>query len=592
MLYCVDASVEYVYVVRMPSRGGAVHVVTTQRHYKGRVYTTHLLRRSFREDGKVRNETLGNLSHLPDAVVDLVRRALRGEALVPATERFEIVASRPHGHVEAVLRAMRRLDFASLLASRPCREANLVMAMAAARIVAPHTKLATTRWWHSSTLAEELDVADADEDDLYRAMDWLLERQAAIERKLAARHLRSGGLALYDLTSSYVEGHCCPLAVRGHNRDGKKGKLQVNWGLLTDRRGCPVAVSVFKGDTGDSTTFLPQADKLRQQFGLRHMVLVGDRGMISMAAIEALRAQHFGWITALKSSQIRALLNDGALQMDLFDERNLFELEHADFPGERLVACRNPELARRRAHKRASLIAATIAELDKVRAMVARGTLKGTAHIGVRVGRVLNKYKVAKHFKPSIDDASFSFELLHDKIEAEAALDGLYVIRTGVRQRLMSADDTVRNYKALTTLERAFRSLKTVDLKVRPIHHHLTDRVRAHIFLCMLAYYVEWHMREAWRELTFADEDQDAKQTRDPVAPAQRSDAALKKAEAHRLADGTQAHCFHTLLESLATVVRNTCRVPADNTTATFDVSTTPNQLQRRAADLIDAIAP
>ena len=576
----------------MPTRGGAIHVVTTQRHYKGRVYSTHLLRRSFREDGKVKNETLGNLSHLPDAVVDLVRRALRGEAFVPVSERFEIVASRPHGHVEAVLRAVRRLDFASLLSSRPCREADLVMAMLAARIVAPHTKLAMTRWWHTSTLAEELDVADADEDDLYRAMDWLLGHQDIIERKLAARHLSSGGLALYDLTSSYFEGRCCPLAKRGHNRDLKKGKLQVNWGLLSDRRGCPVAVSVFDGDTGDSTTFLPQADRLRQQFGLRHVVLVGDRGMICRAAIEELRRQHFGWITALKSSQIRALLDDGALQMDLFDDRNLFEIEHPDFPGERLVACRNPELARRRAHKRASLIAATTAELEKVRAMVARGTLEGTADIGVRVGKVLNKYKVAKHFKLSIDAASFSFELRHDKVAAEAALDGLYVIRTGVRQRLMSADDTVRNYKALTTLERAFRSLKTVDLKVRPIHHHLTDRVRAHIFLCMLAYYVEWHMREAWREITFADEDQDAKPTRDPVAPAQRSQAALKKVQTHRLPDGSQAHCFHTMLETLATVVRNTCRIPGDRTAATFDVVTTPNNLQRRARELIDAIAP
>jgi transposase len=576
----------------MPSRGGAIHVVTTQRHYKGRVYTNHLLRRSFRQDGKVKNETLGNLSHLPDGIVDLVRRALRGESFVPVSERFEIVASRPHGHVEAVLRAVRRLGVASLLSSRPCREADLVMAMVAARILEPHTKLAMTRWWHASTLAQELDVADADEDDLYRAMDWLLEHQDIIERKLAARHLTSGGLALYDLTSSYFEGRCCPLAARGHNRDLKKGKLQVNWGLLSDRRGCPVAVSVFDGKTGDSTTFLPQADRLRQQFGLRHVVLVGDRGMICKAAIEELRRQHFGWITALKSSQVRALLDDGSLQMDLFDERNLFEIEHPDFPGERLVACRNPELARRRAHKRTALIAATTAELDKVRAMVARGTLAGTADIGVRVGKVLNKYKVAKHFKLTIRDASFSFVLRHDKVTAEAALDGLYIIRAGVTQRLMGSDDTVRNYKALTTLERAFRSIKSVDLKVRPIHHHLEDRVRAHIFLCMLAYYVEWHMREAWRELTFADEDQDAKLTRDPVAPAKRSDAALKKVETHRLADGSQAHCFHTLLETLATVVRNTCRIPGDSTTATFDVVTTPSNLQRRATDLIDTICP
>jgi transposase len=577
---------------RMPSRGGAVHVVTTQRRYKGRVYATHLLRRSFREDGKVKNETLGNLSHLPEPVVDLVRRALRGEAFVPAGERFEIIASRPHGDVAAVVRAMRRLGFAELLGSRPCREAELVMAMVVARIVAPHTKLATSRWWHTRTLAEDLGVADADEDDLYRAMDWLVERQDAIERKLARRHLASGGLALYDLTSSYLEGHCCPLAVRGFNRDGKKGKLQVNWGLLTDRRGCPVAVSVYKGDTGDPTTFLPQADRLRRQFGLRHMVLVGDRGMISKASIEQLRAERFGWITALKSGQIRCLLQDGALQMDLFDERDLFELSHPDFPGERLVACRNPLLARRRAHKRAALIAATTAELEKVQAMVARGTLAGSAAIGVRVGKVLNKYKVAKHFDLAIDDTSFDFALRHDKVAEEAALDGLYVIRTGLAKRLMSADDTVRNYKALTAVERAFRSLKTVDLKVRPIHHRLEDRVRAHIFLCVLAWYVEWHMREAWRELTFADDDQAARQTRDPVAPARRSDAALHKISTHRLQDGTPAHCFHTLLETLATIVRNTCRIPGHSTAATFDIVTTPNLLQRRAIGLIDTIVP
>jgi hypothetical protein len=574
----------------MAARGGPVHVVTTTRRYKGRVYTTHLLRRSFREGGKVRNETLGNLSHLPDTLVDMIRRGLRGEEFVPAGERFEIIASKAHGDVAAVLRAVRRLDIASLLGSRPCREADLVVAMIVARIVAPHTKLATTRWWRNRTLADELGIADADEDDLYHAMDWLLARQDAIERKLAARHLASGGLALYDLTSSYFEGSHCPLAARGYSRDGKKGKLQVNWGLLADRRGCPVAVSVFEGNTADPATFLPQADKLRQQFGLEHMVLVGDRGMISTASIEQLRADRFGWITALKSGQIRSLLSDGALQMDLFDERNLFELQHPDFPGERLVACRNPALAKRRAHKRTALLEATTGELDKVRAMVARGSLHGAAEIGVRVGKVLNKYKVAKHFDLAIDEAAFTFTLRHDKVAEEAALDGLYVIRTAVNERHMTADDAVRNYKALTDLERAFRSLKTVDLKVRPIHHRLEDRVRAHIFLCMLAYYVEWHMREAWRELMFADEDRDAKRTRDPVLPARRSDAARDKLASRKRPDGTDLYCFTTLLEALATIVRNTCRVPGDTTKATFDILTTPNSLQRRALDLLDNV--
>jgi hypothetical protein len=576
----------------MAARGGPVHVVTTTRRYKGRVYTTHLLRRSFRDGGKVRNETLGNLSHLPDSLVDMIRRGLRGEEFVPAAERFEIIASRPHGDVAAVLRAVRRLDVASLLGSRPCRQADLVVAMIVARIVAPHTKLATTRWWQSRTLADELGVADADEDDLYHAMDWLLARQDAIEGKLAARHLASGGLALYDLTSSYFEGSHCPLAARGYSRDGKKGKLQVNWGLLADRRGCPVAVSVFEGNTADPATFLPQADKLRQQFGLEHMVLVGDRGMISSASIEQLRADRFGWISALKSGQIRSLLSDGALQMDLFDERNLFELQHPGFPGERLVACRNPALAKRRAHKRTALLEATTGELDKVRAMVARGSLHGAAEIGVRVGKVLNKYKVAKHFDLTIDEATFDFTLRQDEIAEEAALDGLYVIRTAVTERHMSADDAVRNYKALTDLERAFRSLKTVDLKVRPIHHRLEDRVRSHIFLCMLAYYVEWHMREAWRELTFADEDRDAKRTRDPVLPARRSEAARGKLASRSRPDGSDLHCFTTLLDALATIVRNTCRVPGETTNNTFDILTTPNTLQRRAFELIDKIAP
>ena len=530
----------------MAQRGGAVHVVTTRRTYKGREYTTHLLRRSYREGDKVKNETLGNLSHLPDDVIDLVRRSLRGESFVPANERLEIVASKPHGDVDAVLRAMRRLDFASLLSSRPCREVDLVIGMVVARIVAPDTKLATTRWWHTRTLSEDLNIGKADEDDLYSAMDWLLERQDVIERKLAARHLKPGGLVLYDLSSSYFEGKCCPLTALGRNRDGKKGKLQVNYGLLTDRRGCPVAISVFSGDTGDATTFLPQVRKLRDSFGLEQMVLIGDRGMISSASIAQLRAEDFGWITALKSGQIHTLIDDGQLQLGLFDQRNLFELSHPDFPGERLVACRNPELAKLRAHKREALITATTEKLEKVRNMVARGKLKGSGEIGVRVGKVVNKYKVAKHFELTITDHSFKFSLLRKQIAAEAALDGIYVIRTGVLKRTMNSGDVVRNYKGLSSVERAFRSFKTVDLKVRPIHHRLEARVRAHIFLCMLAYYVEWHMREAWQELMFADEDQAAKATRDPVAPARRSAAAEEKAISKQLDDGTPVHSFRS----------------------------------------------
>jgi transposase len=576
----------------MSTRGGALHVVTTRREYKGRVYSTHLLRRSFREDGKVKNETLGNLSHLPEPLIDLVRRGLRGESFTPATERFEIVRSRSHGAVQAVQVAMKALGFESLIASRASGERDQVCAMVAARILAPHTKLATTRWWHTMTLSEEYGVVDVDEDDLYAALDWLLERQPHIEKKLAARHLQQGGLALYDLSSSDFEGACGPLAKIGHSRDGKKNKPQVNYGLLSARGGCPVAISVYEGNTHDAKTLLPQVTKLREDFGLERLVLVGDRGMISHKAIGELGSiEGLAWITALKSTQIRALVEDGVLQLGLFDERNLFELAHPDYPGERLVACRNPELGKLRGHKRRALLEATQKELEKVRASVASGRLRGQDKIGVRVGRVLNKYKVAKHFSLSIQDQSFEFGILEDQVAAEAALDGLYVIRTSVAKPQMSAAEAVRSYKALTDVERAFRSMKTVDLKIRPIHHRLADRVRAHIFLCMLAYYVEWHMREAWRELLFADEDTHAKTRRDPVAPAKRSAAALKKVASRTLKDGAVVHSFRTLLTDLSTIVRNTCRAPrTPPDSPTFEILTTPTAAQHHAFKLLEAI--
>jgi transposase len=573
-------------------RSGAVHVVTTRRTYKDKVYETHLLRRSYREGDTVKNETLGNLSHLPGDLIDLIRRALRGEAVAPVAQTFEITSSAAHGHVQAVRAAMARLEFDSLLASRRCRERDLVCAMVAARLIAPHTKLATTRWWHTTTLAEEFEVSDADEDDLYAAMDWLLERQGAIEKKVAARHLGEGSLVLYDLSSSYFEGTTCPLAKLGHDRDGKKGKLQVNYGLLTDRRGCPVAVSVYDGNTSDPKTFMPQVHKLQTDFGIQTLVLVGDRGMISQKAIDELREQEqVAWITALKTGQIRALVEAGQLQLGLFDEKNLFELSHPDFPAERLIACRNPELAKLRSYKRQSLLEATEKELEKVRGMVERGRLSGRDAIGVRVGKVVNKYKVAKHFALDIEDHRFGFHRLEDNIASEAALDGIYVIRTSVAKKQMTAAGCVRNYKSLADVERAFRSMKTIDLKIRPIHHHLADRVRSHIFLCMLAYYVEWHMREAWRPLLFADEDLLAKTTRDPVAPAKRSAAAEAKAASHLLDDGTPAHSFCTLQQELATIVRNTCRAPqAADGAPTFTITTTPNPNQRRALELLNAI--
>ncbi|MGH8804185.1 MAG: IS1634 family transposase [Polaromonas sp.] len=576
----------------MPARTGTAHVVTTKRKYKDQVYCTHLLRRSYREDGKVKNETLGNLSHLPDALIEIIRRSLQGETFVPLAQAFEITASRAHGHVQAVGAVMQRLGFASLLASKPSRERDLVLAMVAARILAPHTKLATTRWWHTTTLAEDFGVADASEDDLYAAMDWLLARQDTIQKKLAARHLSEGALVLYDLSSSYFEGSCCPLAKLGYSRDGKKGLLQVNYGLLTDARGCPVAVSVHEGNVADSQTLMPEVQRLREKFGLEQLVMVGDRGMISRKAIDEMReCEGIGWITALKSASIRALVEQGQLQLGLFDERNLLELNSPDYPGERLVACRNPELAKLRAHKREELLAATETSLAKIQARVEAGKLAGQDEIGLRVGKVINQYKVAKHFELAIGHTTFTFARKNDSIAAEAALDGVYIIRTSVSAAQMDSADCVRSYKALANVERAFRSLKTIDLKVRPIHHRLADRVRAHILLCMLAYYVEWHMHEAWRELMFADTDSQAKQTRDPVAPAKRSKSAQAKAASHTLDDGTPAHSFATLLGELATIVRNTCRTPnAAPDAPTFEVTTTPNAKQKRALELIEKI--
>ncbi len=551
-----------------------------------------LLRQGYREGGHVKTRTLANLSKLPPEAVAALRQVLKGEKLVRTHDAFEAVASLHHGHVQAVLDAMRRLGFANLVASRPSRQRHLVLAMVAARLLEPDSKLGTTRWWNLTTLPTLLGVSDADEDELYAAMDWLLKRQPSIEKKLAARHLHNDAMALYDLSSSYFEGVTCPLAALGHNRDGKKGKLQVNYGLLTDTQGIPVAVSVFQGNTGDPKTLLPQVDKVRKEFRLDRFVLVGDRGMITQKQVDALRQlDGIDWVAALRPEAIRQLLEGGALQLGLFDERNLFELTHPDFPAERLVACRNPELAQRRAHKRTSLLEATAQELEKVRGMVERGRLRGQDKIGVRVGKVVNKYKVAKHFQLSIEAARFDFAIDRDKVAAEAALDGIYVIRTSLPEDRMSADDAVRSYKRLSQVERAFRSFKTMDLQLRPIHHRLEPRVRAHIFLCMLAYYVMWHMLQAWRSLLFCDEDLQAKATQDPVAPAERSESALHKVHSKTLDDGSEVHSFHTLLQQLSGIVRNVCRIPGASPDApTFDVVTIPNAKQRRAYQLLEAI--
>jgi transposase len=554
---------------------------------------TYLLRESYREGKKVRKRTIANLSALSDEQIEAIRAVLAGHTVRPVEELWQTTRSRSHGAVRAVRVAMQRLGFESLIASRAGPERDAVCAMVAARILAPHTKLATTRWWHTTTLAEEYEVADRDETDLYAAMDWLLERQKPIEKKLAARHLSEGALALYDLSSSYFEGNSCPLAKIGYSRDGKRNTPQVNYGLLTTRAGCPVAISVYEGNTADASTLMPQVDQLRTQFGLERLVLVGDRGMISHKAIGELRTlEGLAWITALKSSQIRALVQGGDLQLGLFDERNLFEFSHPDFPSERLLACRNAELGRLRAHKREALLSATEQELQKVQTRIENGSLVGRDKIGVRVGKVVNKYKVGKHFALSIEESGFTFERLDQQIAAEAALDGLYVIRTSVPKKQMSSAEAVLSYKALAEVERAFRAMKTIDLHIRPIHHRLENRVRAHIFLCMLAYYVEWHMREAWRELMFADEDLERKKHRDPVAPAERSEAALEKVATRKLWDGSPVHSFRTLLEDLSTIVRNTCEARVGNKGgSTFQMTTLPNPAQQLALNLLQEIA-
>jgi hypothetical protein len=553
---------------------------------------TILLRESYREGKKVRKRTLANLSSLPRQQVDALRRLLKGEALVAAGDLFEITRSWHHGAVQAVLTAMKGLEFGELIASRPSRERQVVMGMVAARVLDAQSKLATTRSWGTTTLPEELGITDATEDDLYDAMDWLLERKDRIEKRLAIRHLDEESLVLYDLSSTYFEGKTCPLAALGYNRDGKAGKLQVNFGLVTNRDGCPVGVSVHSGDTGDPKTLLPQLRRIREVFGVHRVVMVGDRGMISQKQIDVfIEDGSVDWISALRSVSIAKLHQGGALQMGLFDKRNLFELSHPDYPHERLIACRNQALAKLRAHKRNELIEATRKELDRIKQRVERGRLKGRASIGVAAGRVINRYKVAKHFRLHIEDHRMRYEIRESRVAAEAALDGVYIIRTSVPKEKMSAEDAVRNYKRLTGVERAFRGMKTIDIKVRPVHHRLADRVRSHIFLCMLAYYVEWHLVNAWRPLLFADEDLEAKDRRDPVAPARRSEEAQAKAASHTLADGSSVHSLRTLLKDLAGIVRNRChRKGASATEATFEMTTVPNEKQHQALELAGTI--
>jgi transposase len=575
----------------MPSRSGSIHVATTKRLYQGTLYRTHLLRRSYRVGPQVKHETLGNISHLPDELIELIRRFLTGERFVSASESFAVERCLPHGHVEAVLGMVRKLELDTLIYSKRCRERDLVLAMIVERLLHQCSKLATTRWWHETTLAEELGVADASEDDLYAALDWLLGRQPQIEKKLAARHLTEGGRVLYDVSSSYYEGRTCPLAVFGHDRDGQKGLPIIVYGLLTDSEGRPVAVDVYPGNTGDPTTVADQVEKLRQRFGLERVVLVGDRGLLTRTQLKTLRQYPgLGWISALRSTEVRSLIDTGCLQLSLFDQQNLAEIHSPDFPDERLVACHNPLLADQRRRKRQELVAATEADLERISQQVKRRTktLLTEAEIGLKVGRVLNRYKMAKHFTVKIADGQFEWSRNVEAIRREERLDGIYVIRTSESEPQLSAPNAVRYYKSLSQVEQAFRCLKGMDLRVRPIHHRTEDHVRAHIFLCLLAYYVEWHMREALAPLLFADEDlKQNRATRDPVATAEPSTAVKVKKAIRLTADGLPVHSFDSLLEALGTRCRNTCRVKATSANARFTQLTEPTPLQARAYQLL-----
>jgi transposase len=580
----------------MTRKKAALHVATTTRRYKDKVYRTHLLRRSFRDGDKVKHETLGNLSHLPEELIELIRRSLKGETFVSGEDALECVRSLPHGHVAAVLGKIRNLGLEKILSSRPCRERDCVLAMIASRVIDPRSKLATTRGLRAdtafSTLGEALGLDQVTENELYSAMDWLHKRQGQIEKKLAARHLQDGTLVLYDVSSSYYEGRHCPLVQFGHNRDLKKGKKQIVYGMLCERRGRPIAVEVFEGNTADPTTIPSLIKKIRQRFGLKRVVIVGDRGMLTEARIrEDLKpVDGLSWITALRAPAIRSLLKAGAFDRSLFDKQDLAEITSPDYPGERLIVCLNPLLQEERARKRKDLLQATEKQLDKIVAATQRkrNPLKSSAEIGKRIGAVLNKFKVGKHFHLEIKEHSFTYHRKNESIESESALDGFYIVRTNVAGKDLGPEETVRTYKSLAHVERAFRCVKTVDLKVRPIFHRDADRVRAHVFLCMLAYYVEWHMREDLAPILFDDHDLEQATDQRPsiVAPAKRSKRCLEKMHSKTTELGTPVHSFQTLLQDLATMVKNVMRA-GGSSGETFTVLTSPTKTQQQAFKLL-----
>ncbi len=589
-------------ILGMPRSTGKAHVVRVRKSHvdkrgRERVYESVLLRRTYRDGPKVRNETVANLSMLPAAAIAALEATLKGHTLVPAGQEFTVMRALPHGHVAAVAAMARRLGLPGLLGPAG-RSRDLALALIISRVIRPTSKLSTLAWWADCTLGVDLEVAGASTDEGYAAMDWLADRQEAIEKKLAATHLgpqvNPGRMALFDLTSSWVTGRCCEVAARGYSRDRKKGLAQIEYGILTDSAGRPVAVRVFSGDTADPVAFTDIVEVIRTGFGLHQLVLVGDRGMITSARIEALRELNdagtgFGWITALRAPAIAALArDDGPLQMSLFDTHDLAEISHPDYPGERLIACRNPALAAERTRKRDELLAATEAALVVIAERVARGGLAGAGRIGETVGRVINKYKVGKHFHRTITDTSLNFERDHAGIAAEAALDGIYVLRTSVPAADLDAAGVVAGYKNLAHVERDFRSIKTDDLDLRPIHHRLTERVKAHVLICLLACYLTWHLRQAWAPLTFTDEHPPVRDN--PVAAARRSPHAQAKASRQHDAQGNPLRSFRALLNHLATLTRN--RIRYHHTNIEIDTLTEPTPDQRRAFDLIEATIP
>ena len=569
-----------------------MHVAKVEKRQGDRVYVSYLLRQSYREGDKVKHRTLANLSPLPVSTIELIRGSLAGQQYLPAGEAFSIEQSWPHGHVAAVLGTARTMGLERLLDPKPSRQRDLVLAMIVARVLQPASKLATTRLWTATSLAQSLGVEEATADELYAALDWLRERQNDIEQRLAKRYLEPGGLVLYDLSSTYMEGEHCPLAKRGYSRDGKPGQLQIEFGLLTNAEGEPVAIEVFPGNTADPATFQQQVTKVKERFGVADVVWVGDRGMITGAQVRQLQQEAgVSWITALRAPAIQKLVEEGAIQLSLFDTQNLVEVEDPRYPGERLVVCYNPLLGQKRAKKREDMLVASEKELDKVVAMVARGAeggragLQGAAQIGERVGRVVNKYAMAKHFRRTITASSFSYERDPASIAAEAVLDGLYVLRTNVAKQRLDSAAVVLAYKSLEQVEDAFHHFKLTDLEVRPVFHYLEERVRAHVLLCMLAYSVQRTMERALAPLLFKDEA--IPQRDDPVAPAPRSAAAKRKDLTKLTAEGFAVHSFRTLLAQLGSLVKNRVIPHGADSAASFDMTTQPSPLQARAFQLL-----